>query len=323
MEGLEQDIRAVYAGIKAFHPNNAGDGHTKTSKQDSQEVVTRFWAGATTFFCPDGLNTGNSMSPTQSDQPTTRRDLPGGVTHFGYLKVPEQDKVKWVRRHFNTVASKYDFMNTLLSFGIHYEWKRFSIDMMKLNQGDRLIDVCGGTADLTLMAARHIGKSGRIVLYDINWAMMKTGKPKVAQSPYAHMVDYIQGDAECISCADETFDGAMVGFGIRNLTHLEQGFREMHRVLKPGGKIMCLEFSEPVTPWFRRLYDFYSFYIMPRLGKLLGGSEHAYTYLPESIRVFPGPDKLKEMLEAIGFHRVRYCRLSNGIAVVHVGIKKG
>lgn len=243
------------------------------------------------------------------------------TTHFGYLHVPVEHKVNLVRRHFNTVAYKYDFMNTLLSFGIHYVWKQTAVDLMDLKPGDRVIDVCGGTADLALNAAQKAGPGGEIVLYDINWAMMLTGKPKVDASPFSQNIVYTQGDAERISFADNSFDGAMVGFGIRNLTHMEQGFREMHRVLKPGGKIMCLEFSEPTPPWFKTLYDFYSFHIMPAVGKILGGSRHAYTYLPESIRLFPGPEELKSMLEAMGFREVFYKRLSRGISVVHVGTK--
>lgn len=251
----------------------------------------------------------------------TNRGSQDEMTHFGYLQVPEYDKVKWVRRHFNTVADKYDFMNTLLSFGTHYIWKRLAVRMMGLKEGDRVLDVCGGTADLTLLAAENVGKSGRVVLYDINWAMMAAGRPKVLSSPYAGNVAYVQGDAEKIAFKDNTFNGAMVGFGIRNLTHMEEGFKEMHRVLKPGGKFMCLEFSEPITFWFRSLYDFYSFYIMPFVGKLLAGSRQAYTYLPESIRLFPSPDELKATLENIGFRQVRYRRFTNGIAVVHTGIK--
>jgi demethylmenaquinone methyltransferase / 2-methoxy-6-polyprenyl-1,4-benzoquinol methylase len=152
--------------------------------------------------------------------------------------------------------------------------------------------------------------------------MMVTGMPKVWDSPYAQRIAYIQGDAESLSLESGSFNAAMVGFGIRNLTHMEEGFREMHRVLKPGGKLMCLEFSHPVTPWFRALYDFYSFYIMPALGKILGGSQPAYTYLPESIRLFPDADELKRILERIGFARVGYRRLTDGIAVVHVGVKR-
>lgn len=261
------------------------------------------------------------MQSQRSETQTVDSPPKDRLASFGYLQVPEDDKELWVKRHFNTVAHKYDFMNTLLSFGTHYSWKRTAVGMMKLKPGDEVVDVCGGTADLALMAANEMGSSGRVVLYDINWAMMVTGRPKVEASSFAHRIEYVQGDAEKMSFADESFDAAMVGFGIRNLTHLEQGFKEMHRVLRPGGKLMCLEFSHPTTPWFRCLYDFYSFYIMPALGKVLAGSRHAYTYLPESIRVFPGPQELKEILEGIGFRRVTYRKLTDGIAVVHLGIK--
>jgi demethylmenaquinone methyltransferase/2-methoxy-6-polyprenyl-1,4-benzoquinol methylase len=245
----------------------------------------------------------------------------GGLAHFGYRKVPEKEKVQWVLRHYNTVAGKYDFMNTLLSFGIHYAWKRTAVRMMGLKPGDRVIDVCGGTGDLALMAAKWIGANGRVVLYDINWTMMATGRPKVADSPFAGQINYVLGDAEHISFPDASFDAAMVGFGIRNLTHMERGFAEMYRVLRPGGKMMCLEFSQPVTPWFRWLYDFYSFHIMPLVGKVLVGSRQAYTYLPESIRLFPSPRELADLLGKIGFSRVSWRRLTNGIAVVHVAVK--
>jgi len=243
------------------------------------------------------------------------------TTHFGYKEVPEHDKVNWVRRHFNVVAEKYDFMNTLLSFGVHHLWKRTAIKMLGLNKGDVVIDVCGGTGDLSLLAARDIGLSGRVLLYDMNRAMMEKGRVKVKRSPFQKNILFVQGDAESICTPGSRFDAATIGFGIRNLTHMELGFKEMYRILKPGGKLMCLEFSRPITPWFRWLYDFYSFHIMPFLGKLLVGSKQAYTYLPESIRVFPLPDELGGMLENIGFSNVTYRRMTNGIAVVHLAKK--
>ena len=243
------------------------------------------------------------------------------LTHFGFKKVPEEEKVNWVVRHFNTVADKYDFMNTLLSFGIHHLWKRKSIRMMDLKQGDKIVDICGGTGDLSLLAARRIGSSGRVVLLDMNRAMMERGRPKVAGSPFAENIFFVQGDAEQVALGNECFDALTVGFGIRNLTHLEQGLREMHRILKPGGKLMCLEFSKPTMPLFRWLYDFYSFRIMPVLGQLIAGSKDAYTYLPESIRLFPSPPELSRMIENEGFSDVVFKRLTNGIAVIHMAVK--
>jgi len=252
----------------------------------------------------------------------SKRVSPERMAHFGYRKVAEDEKVEWVMRHFNTVARKYDLMNTLLSFGIHHLWKRAAVKMLKLNAGDWVIDACGGTGDLSIHAARVVGSSGRVVLYDINRAMMAVGRPKVDRSPFREIIIYVQGNAEEICFEDQRFDAAMVGFGIRNLTHMEEGFKEIRRVLKPGGKLMCLEFSKPTAPLFRWLYDMYSFHIMPYLGGLIVGSKQAYTYLPESIRLFPLPEELSAILENNGFSHVVYKKLTNGIAAIHLGMRE-
>ena len=240
---------------------------------------------------------------------------------FGFNRVPVTEKADRVLEHFNSVARQYDFMNTLLSFGIHYAWKRAAVRMIHLRPGDQVLDVCGGTGDLAIMAARRIGRPGRVAIYDINRAMMEAGLHKAVNADLDDRIRYVQGDAECISFPDNHFNAAMVGFGIRNVTHMEKGFAEMYRVLKPGGKMMCLEFSKPTFPVFRWLYDFYSFNVMPFLGGLLAGSRGAYTHLPESIRMFPMPDELSDMLKTIGFSRAEYRRLTNGIAVIHLALK--
>jgi demethylmenaquinone methyltransferase/2-methoxy-6-polyprenyl-1,4-benzoquinol methylase len=213
-------------------------------------------------------------------------------------------------------------MNTLLSFGIHLLWKRTALKMLRLKVGDQVIDACGGTGDLSLLAAKAVRLPGRVILYDINRKMMRLGKRKAVNISFGARISYVEGDTERIAFPDGLFDAAMVGFGIRNLTHMERGLREMYRVLKPGGKMMCLEFSKPTAPLFRWLYDLYSMYVMPLLGQLIVGSRQAYTYLPESIRTFPSPDELTVLLETIGFSDVVYKKLTNGIAVIHLA-KKG
>jgi demethylmenaquinone methyltransferase/2-methoxy-6-polyprenyl-1,4-benzoquinol methylase len=261
------------------------------------------------------------LGPWEREKSSDQQSLEK-MAHFGYRKVPEDEKVKCVMSHFNAVARKYDLMNTLLSFGIHLLWKRVAVKMLKPHEGDWVIDVCGGTGDLSILAAHAVGASGRVIIYDINRAMLEMGRPKVAKSAGARRITYVQGNAEQISFPDQRFDAAMVGFGIRNLTHVEGGFREIHRILKPGGKLMCLEFSRPTSPLFRWLYDMYSFHIMPALGWLIVGSKRAYTYLPESIRLFPLPEELSAILEDAGFSQVTYRKLTNGIAVVHLGIRE-
>ena len=241
--------------------------------------------------------------------------------YFGYERISEAAKTDRVIQHFNSVARHYDFMNTLLSFGIHYAWKRTAVRMLNVSAGNRILDVCGGTGDLAILAARAVGPAGRVVIYDINRAMIKAGMHKVIDTDIEDRLGYIQGNAESISFSDHYFDSAMVGFGIRNVTHMKKGFEEMYRVLKPGGKLMCLEFSKPTWAVFRWLYDFYSFYVMPYLGQLIAGNRKAYTHLPESIRMFPLPDELAELLKKIGFSQVSYRSLTNGIAVIHLAFK--
>ena len=242
-------------------------------------------------------------------------------SYFGYERVPRNQKTDRVLKHFNSVAQHYDFMNSLLSFGIHHLWKRRAVRMMNLTPGNQILDVCGGTADLAILAARDIGSAGGVIVYDINRAMIQAGLHKVAHKDIAPRIGYVQGNAETISFPDRHFDAAMVGFGIRNVTNMKKGFEEMYRVLKPGGKMMCLEFSRPAFAPFRWLYDIYSFHVMPLLGELIAGSRQAYTHLPESIRMFPLPGELSELLTKIGFSQVSYRNLTNGIAVIHLAVK--
>ena len=265
---------------------------------------------------------GGPAWPPAPETPPASTDPDEEMANFGYRRVHARDKGRFVLRHFNSIAGKYDFMNTILSFGLHYPWKSRAVETLRLRPDDRVLDVCGGTADLSIRAARRIGPAGRVVLYDISRAMIEGGIPKVDRSSLSGRVRYIQGNAELMSFPPDVFDAALVGFGIRNLTHMEKGLEEMHRVLKPGGKFMCLEFSLPTSRAFRWLYDLYSFHLMPLAGKLLAGTREAYLYLPESIRKFPPPEEVVRVLRSIGFSGVTYRRLTNGIAVIYSAVKK-
>lgn len=244
-----------------------------------------------------------------------------GRARFGIREFEEDQKAGAVKVHFDRVAPKYDFMNSLLSFGIQHVWKRAAVRMLGVRPADTVLDVCGGTGDLAMLAARRTGPAGRVVIYDINFAMIQAGRHKIDPHPELAHIGYVQGDAERIAFPDGTFDCAMVGFGIRNLTHLKRGFAEMVRVLKPGGRLLCLEFSRPTNALFRRFYDVYSFTIMPALGQLLAGSAESYACLPETIRMFPLPDELAAILASVGLRDVRWASMTNGISVAHVGTK--
>ncbi|MDY6790669.1 MAG: bifunctional demethylmenaquinone methyltransferase/2-methoxy-6-polyprenyl-1,4-benzoquinol methylase UbiE [Thermodesulfobacteriota bacterium] len=243
------------------------------------------------------------------------------MAKFDPNTIDTREKSRLIRGYFNSVALKYDMMNTLLSFGIHHIWKKIAVRMLSLNDGDKVLDVCGGTGDLAVLADKAVRPQGDVTLYDFSRAMINAGRFKKNNLPLRKRIQYIQGDVQQLSFQDDSFDAAMVGFGIRNVMDMKTGFKEMYRVLKPGGKMMCLEFSKPVSPLFRLLYNYYSFQVIPLLGKAITGSVQAYTHLPESIRAFPLPYELKAILQDIGFFHVTYRKLTNGIAVIHLAKK--
>lgn len=231
---------------------------------------------------------------------------------FGFTAYAESEKRHRVNQHFDTIATRYDFMNTLLSGGIHYAWKRRAVETLMIKPGEKVLDVCGGTGDIASLSAAGTGEKGMSVVYDMNLKMIEQGRRKSIKG-----VTFVLGDAESIAFPDGSFDAVSIGFGIRNVTHLETGFKEIFRVLKKGGSMCCLEFSKPDNSFFRFLYDLYSFRIMPLIGGLFTGSTEAYTAFPESIRAFPLPDELSLILKNIGFKDIKVKKLTNGIAVIH------
>lgn len=240
------------------------------------------------------------------------------TTHFGYQSVDENDKARRVRGVFDSVAGKYDLMNDLMSGGLHRFWKAYTVYVANLHEGQQVLDIASGTGDLARAFAKKVGSTGLVVQSDINEAMLRHGRERLLNAGV--IAPPLACDAEALPFADASFDLVSVAFGLRNMTHKDQALREMARVLRPGGRALVLEFSQVAKP-LRRLYDLYSFQVLPRLGKLVTGDEDSYRYLVESIRMHPSQQELKDMMLANGFGHVDYHNLTGGVVALHVGIK--
>jgi len=243
------------------------------------------------------------------------------TTDFGFQRVPHADKARRVRGVFDSVAGRYDLMNDLMSAGAHRLWKRFTLALANLRPGQRALDVASGTGDLAAGLARQVGAKGLVVLSDINAAMLARGRDRLLDAGVVGNVAFVQADAERLPFADATFDCITIGFGLRNVTDKPAALRAMHRVLKPGGQLLVLEFSRPRAPGLKPLYDAYSFRVLPWLGRLVAQDETSYRYLAESIRMHPDQDTLLEMLRAAGLEGCRYHNLAGGIVAVHRGYR--
>ena len=240
------------------------------------------------------------------------------TTHFGYRTVDEKAKASHVREVFDSVATRYDLMNDLMSAGLHRLWKRFAIAQSGVRSGQRVLDIAGGTGDLAKAFAERVGEKGEVWLTDINHAMLSCGRDRLVDSGV--LLPVAQCDAEKLPFASGYFDCVTVAFGLRNMTHKEQALAEMFRVLKPGGRLLVLEFSQVCKP-LAPAYDFYSFKVLPRLGELVAKDAESYRYLAESIRMHPDQETLKGMMEAVGFERVDYFNLTAGVVALHRGFR--
>jgi demethylmenaquinone methyltransferase/2-methoxy-6-polyprenyl-1,4-benzoquinol methylase len=242
------------------------------------------------------------------------------ITHFGFQKVPVEEKAQRVRSVFDSVATDYDLMNDVMSLGIHRLWKRLAIGMANIQPGQQVLDLAGGTGDLVLLIAPRVGPQGRVVLSDINNAMIRTGRARLLDRGIAGNVEYVQADAERLPFPDNSFDCITMAFGLRNVTHKQAALDSMYRVLRPGGRLLILEFSRPAA-LLKPAYDFYSFSILPRLGQLIARDAASYRYLAESIRMHPDQNTLVGMLESAGFEGCDFHNLTGGIVAIHRGYK--
>lgn len=249
----------------------------------------------------------------QQEQDTT--------THFGYQQVPVDEKVKRVAGVFDSVASKYDLMNDMMSLGVHRLWKKFTIELSGVRKGNKVLDIAGGTGDLTMQFSRLVGEEGEVVLADINDSMLKVGRDRLLDRGYGGNIRFVQANAESLPFPDNHFDVITIAFGLRNVTDKDKALKDMARILKPGGRLLVLEFSTPTNPIMSKAYDLYSFTALPLMGKLLAGDSDSYRYLAESIRMHPNQETLKEMMENAGLSEVEYHNMTSGVVALHRGIK--
>ncbi|EMB4675198.1 bifunctional demethylmenaquinone methyltransferase/2-methoxy-6-polyprenyl-1,4-benzoquinol methylase UbiE [Proteus mirabilis] len=243
------------------------------------------------------------------------------TTDFGFQTVDKDEKQTMVAKVFHSVASKYDLMNDLMSFGIHRVWKRYTIEASGVRRNQRVLDLAGGTGDLTAKFSRLVGENGEVVLADINDSMLKMGREKLRDHGIVGNVSYVQANAEELPFPDNYFDCITISFGLRNVTDKAKALRSMFRVLKPGGRLLVLEFSKPVLDPLSKIYDAYSFHILPRIGQVIVNDADSYRYLTESIRMHPDQETLKGMMEEAGFDQVSYTNMTGGIVALHKGFK--
>jgi len=242
-------------------------------------------------------------------------------THFGYRQVDAERKENLVAEVFSSVASKYDLMNDVMSFGIHRIWKKITLMHTGLKPGMRALDVAGGTGDLAIAMSKQVGTEGEVIIADINPDMLEQGRQRLLNRGITGNVKFVEANAEKLPFEDNGFDCVTIAFGLRNVTNKDQALASMYRVLKPGGRLLVLEFSRPVVPGLNRVYDLYSFNVMPLMGRLIAGDADSYRYLAESIRMHPPQDELKRMMESAGFERCSYHNMSGGIVALHTGYK--
>ena len=243
------------------------------------------------------------------------------TTHFGYETVAVEDKASKVADVFHSVAAKYDIMNDLMSFGVHRLWKRITIDMSGVRPGNSVLDLAGGTGDLTRKFSRIVGPQGKVVLADINSSMLNVGRDRLTDQGYVGNIEYVQANAECLPFEDNSFHCITIAFGLRNITDKDAALRSMLRVLKPGGRLMVLEFSQIPNDLMQWAYDLYSFNIIPRMGQVIAQDRDSYQYLVESIRRFPDQDTFLDMVKGAGFENAKYRNLTMGVACLHSGWK--
>ncbi len=243
------------------------------------------------------------------------------TTHFGFKQVPVEEKAGKVADVFHSVASKYDIMNDLMSGGIHRLWKRFTIELSSVRGGNRVLDIAGGTGDLTKQFSKIVGSEGSVVLADINSSMLEVGRERLTNQGITNNIEYVQANAEALPFEDNSFDIVTIAFGLRNVTDKDKALRSMLRVLKPGGRLLVLEFSKPTNPLLEKVYDAYSFSLLPKMGKVITGDSDSYQYLAESIRMHPDQHTLKDMMSEAGFSRCDFHNMTGGIVAVHKGIK--
>ncbi len=242
-------------------------------------------------------------------------------THFGFRSVDESAKEKLVGDVFSSVASKYDIMNDVMSFGLHRLWKRFAVSQSGLRPGGHVLEVAGGSGDLTRHFAKQVGETGKVLLTDINTDMLAQGKAKMIEAGLVGNIEYAIVDAENLEFEEDQFDCVAISFGLRNVTRKDKALESMYRVLKPGGRMMVLEFSKPVIPMLSKIYDCYSFNAIPKIGKWVANDQKSYQYLVESIRQHPDQETLRKMMLEAGFDEVKYHNLSAGIVALHLGFK--